>query len=549
MPAHFDLYHRLEPRRPLEDLDRGFLAEVGDPLWFLGRQWQLGEHQGEDASSPVKVHFYEHSDPIDPHDGNPAMTPGLVPPEAIVESESDDWWTPGRRIRFGVAASDTLPPVADAAADPTLCKLLLIDLPVPYDRFDAQGYDGQKLYEQREALGLDPALFAGVPATNPGDLWNATELVYQTDFTCNGRTLTLDRHSGGHIDWYSVDAVEALPIPVSDENEYREYHPDHFRYPGAPLPRWWQIEDARVDIGGFPADRSHFATMLLIDLIASHSDDWFLFPLAAQAGAAVTPYTPHPENSQMIYGVTILDSFGDPWTVTPPDAPLEGEEPEDWSLYKVSGLPSATMLVWPTVTNPLAGPVLEDVVLGVDEDANLLFAVEQRVNGRDVPTPTHPEPASQTAQTSVLSGRKQYRYSPSTPVFPNWHPYEIHTITVDGVDRRRFVQGRLADFDPDPNDIDEAPALPPLPRAKVLRDSKAVPAPAEETPTTSHAAHQIEPATVPSQGLRLERRYMLTRRTDGEAVLWLQRRRSPLLAPPASHLRFDVMVEESVDGE
>lgn len=55
--------------------------------------------------------------------------------------------------------------------------------------------------------------------------------------------------------------------------------------------------------------------------------------------------------------------------------------------------------------------------------------------------------------------------------------------------------------------------------------------------------HQIEPATVPSLGLRLERRTMLARGTDGLPVLWQQRRRLPLLAPPAQHGRFDVMQE------
>lgn len=53
--------------------------------------------------------------------------------------------------------------------------------------------------------------------------------------------------------------------------------------------------------------------------------------------------------------------------------------------------------------------------------------------------------------------------------------------------------------------------------------------------------HQIEPATVPADGLRLERRTMFARRTDGTPVLWAQRRRQPLLTPPSSLLRFDVL--------
>jgi hypothetical protein len=54
---------------------------------------------------------------------------------------------------------------------------------------------------------------------------------------------------------------------------------------------------------------------------------------------------------------------------------------------------------------------------------------------------------------------------------------------------------------------------------------------------------RIELATIPTTGLRLERRWMLGRRTDGLPVLWAQRRRLPLLGPPVSGLRFDVLDE------
>jgi hypothetical protein len=108
-----------------------------------------------------------------------------------------------------------------------------------------------------------------------------------------------------------------------------------------------------------------------------------------------------------LHTVIIRDSFGDEWKVTPP---------ANWSLFAVTGLAETSLLFWPTVSTPLSGPVLEAVVLGIDEDSNLLWAVEQR--------------------------------------------------------------------------------------------------------------------------------YMLARGTDGMPVLWSQRRRLPLLSPPAPHLRFDVMQEE-----
>lgn len=46
---------RLEPRTRDRDLREALRAPVRDPLWLLGRQWQLGEFAGEDAGTPVRT--------------------------------------------------------------------------------------------------------------------------------------------------------------------------------------------------------------------------------------------------------------------------------------------------------------------------------------------------------------------------------------------------------------------------------------------------------------------------------------------------------------
>ncbi len=55
MSARIDRYNRLEPRPNDRDMQTGFAARIHDPLWLLARQWQMGEHQGENASSPVRI--------------------------------------------------------------------------------------------------------------------------------------------------------------------------------------------------------------------------------------------------------------------------------------------------------------------------------------------------------------------------------------------------------------------------------------------------------------------------------------------------------------
>lgn len=52
-----DLLARIEPIQRAEDLRPGLAARLLDPLWLLGRQWMLGEFDGEDAGTPVSVDY------------------------------------------------------------------------------------------------------------------------------------------------------------------------------------------------------------------------------------------------------------------------------------------------------------------------------------------------------------------------------------------------------------------------------------------------------------------------------------------------------------
>lgn len=165
-----EFYRRLESRQPFGSLQRGFRAEVHDPVWFLGRQWQMGEHQGEDASSPVEVMYVAEHLPLAPHLANADMDPTVVPPEAIIESEPDDWWTPGRRIRLGQAFAEAHGLAAVGSAGVNV-DLLLSDLPVPYDVLNGRGYDGLKLFLAGDNASDAVFTDAGVPVDPPSDLW------------------------------------------------------------------------------------------------------------------------------------------------------------------------------------------------------------------------------------------------------------------------------------------------------------------------------------------------------------------------------------------
>jgi len=348
MTRVYDHYLRLEPRQPTSDLGAGIRMEAHDPAWILGRQWRMGEHQGENASTPIKVNVQLRETRLEALIGRPGLDLQTTPPEAAVERESDDWWTPGRRVLYGRRAAVHLPPlnIADSA-------LLLKQLPTPYDVLENRGYDGRSVFERRASLGIPAAVFADVPAAAGDEFWSPSRFRYDAGFELEGGVpgLTLSDHRGGSLDWWSVDAD--APLPPSPNNQIREIVgvTGRLTFPGAPHPRLWMIEDQKIDIAGMAPDRSHFATLLLIETLAGLGDNWFQFPVASRAGMVLS-----------IESASAIDSFGDKW-------PLSA--PTNWQLFGVDGLKGQSVVLWHRSTTPLEGPLLEEVVLGIDEDANL----------------------------------------------------------------------------------------------------------------------------------------------------------------------------------
>ena len=301
-----------------------------------------------------------------------------------------------------------------------------------------------------------------------------------------------------------------------------EVIPIRLQYPGAPLPRVFQIEDHAVDIGGYPPDRSHLATALLIELISSHSSDWFMAPVPSPYGDSTAPGTGAVVTLSQVIVTNTFDQEDQVFvpTGTPPP-PADPDLPVGpWSLFRTTGLDDSSLVVWP-VALPTTGPVLDDVAFGVDEDANLMWAVELRVDGRELNVGVD---AVQALADAARSGTREFSWQPSTTLPPSWFPYRT-VAALAGPTRQVFEQGRVADL----NDAQER--VRPGPTSELI------------AATPGSASHWLETDAVPYQGLRLERRYQLARGTDGRPVLWRQRRTVPLLAGPTSHLRFDLLKE------
>ena len=208
-------------------------------------------------------------------------------------------------------------------------------------------------------------------------------------------------------------------------------------------------------------------------------------------------------------GVRVWDSFDKNWSLTPP-------APTDWALFHTAGLAAGDVVVWPVAVAPQSGPVLDDVALGVDEDANLAWAVELRADGSQLLADTS---TADAMRELTRTGTRNFTYRPSTTLPPHWHPYERVRDTDEDAPEGSgdglsgpYRQGIVADL------------TGPVPRPRPGPNSRMIGGPSGPG---AGRGHTVDANALPSTGARLQRRTKLARAADGSPVLWVERRIAP----------------------
>lgn len=215
------MWHRLSPVTRDESMTRGLRAELHDPLWLLGRQWQVGEFAGEDAGSPVRAELWYDHDPIghvdlapeedgagtrdyDPHGDGPLES--LVERERVTTPGGDD--QPGREVaaeagRYFFARLDE-ELSGGAPAPDTFEGSLLLD--PPEDETDTAGerflsvmrgrtLDGYRLYERLTGSGN-----VATAEDWTGVNWGSVDLPYPGSGTAPD---AYKRAAKAFVDWYA----------------------------------------------------------------------------------------------------------------------------------------------------------------------------------------------------------------------------------------------------------------------------------------------------------------------------------------------------------
>ena len=534
---------RLEPNhRTNGRVDQGLAARVHDPLWLFTRQWQLGEFAGQDAASPALVTITGHSDPLTAWRpaGTDAWTPfdPAVPLDPIVEAESSGS-TIDLRIRAEGGAY--LRALLDAQGAADAVAELLPTLALRVDRADASlvglvgvvGADGAvdtagrglldgQLVAQAIAAGslgadLEPVTSRWLAwwrqrlADHAPDCFDPHRFEHVVELSVGGSVLRAPEYLGDGLDWHSFDVDSSAdddaaepgdPYTFSDESI-----PSVVRYGGVPADRFWEMEDARIDLGATDVSTLDTGRMLLISFATVYGNDWFLTPLEVPAGSLTT-----------IERMLVRDVFGRTHLLS--RASHDDPEWSMFSLYSDGEHAAANGLLMLPTTQGLTGEPLEHVGLTRDELANLAWAIQHTVTD-DRGETVDVRNAWLRGQDAIAAeagdaappefddvGMPVYRVRTTTPDY--WFPL------VPIMEKPGSIHFRVATINA------ELPAA--SPRGRLI--------------TPGLWIHEEE---VPREGAAVLRRPVLARWFDGSWHSWTRREKAPAGGESSSGLAFDTV--------
>ena len=295
------LYLILEPGRT--DTDEGLRARVADPVWFITRQWQLGELQGEDASTPVVVTSAPQHVPITYDRSRPDLDPTVIPAEALLEAEPGDWWTVGRRVRLGRAAA----PLLDATHARALSARPVAGAVRESGR--ARSTDAPS---SSPVVLAGHAIWAEVPSP-AADRWSSSELNYSASFEAGSTALRARDHTRRrcrlvHRRWRSDGGADHPP------RSSRAEHGRLFRGD-------WTIPARRIRAGGSSRiRRSTSAASRPTALTSRRCCCWMSCSSTPTTGSRspcrrlpIRTTTPSSGVLVTLADVTVRDSFGEVW--------------------------------------------------------------------------------------------------------------------------------------------------------------------------------------------------------------------------------------------
>lgn len=401
----FAAWVRIEPRCRSNNFSEGIAAKIADPLWGLSRQWQVGEFEGEDAGSPVKVEITYETQKIETVGLGSRVVEleGSQPLEMLVEQEplSLDWHT---RVRIGQTFERLLrhrvsqhaeklidyyrqrfpvnePTAEDKSLDRATFRFLkfmkgrVVDgkqllqvntLPSPDDISTFREFEEIQNSINSIHVDLQKRYIHYLPQPNSklsSEAWQPQKLHYQ--FQLNLTTpesssprealpsllesqpnLVARDYRNGELDWYTFEVqgkIQNLP-----HSQSICVYPTALRIAGT-SPRWWAFEDANTNFGDMDVATPDLAKLILMEFVLIYGDDWFIAPLSVPMGSLVKIKDLKVLNVfDDISGENSLPAIESAQTVVRRAIEARGADPDNpqlrWSMFSLSPASQVTQV-------------------------------------------------------------------------------------------------------------------------------------------------------------------------------------------------------------
>ncbi|UVO50210.1 hypothetical protein M0208_06620 [Sphingomonas sp. SUN019] len=573
--ASITTFSRLEPQPLRSDLAAGAAAPVHDPLWLLARQWQVGEFAGHDGGNPIVARWRGVAapptrfvaGPIPPNTAlsAPRFAPDAAPLEAIIERVTvpltPETESPaglrlaidaGRHFLALLARQRTSQDYrADFVARYALehvpeAQLAVLDsATASYARLHAgRSPDGRRLLAElagRDVPRIDRAI-------DPGDIaevreasafwrkwlgalfhyadpeaacWQPARFEYTASLA--GRrspdqfgesTLTAHRYDRDTVDWYEFDVNGEVNLGTQPAEAgaavTRTVVPAPVTAPGLPATRFWEFEDGRLNIAAIHPASTDLAQVLLVETLSGYGNDWYVIGVDLPVGRLIA-------SSSLV----VVDTFGAKTLLQP--AGVNGTS--RWGLFRhampadsdeAEGAAISNLLyLAPRLAQPLIGPVVEQVTLTRDEQANIAWAIEQmRESPLQAGVPlSDARPAELTGDPQAPPQYRLFRHMP-----PQWVP--LLPIRAGPDEQIMLARGSVSD---------EAGGGQPVGSVTAILAGD------------GSGALLIPEEEVPDDGLVVQRHYQAARWSDGTLHVWAAYRARPAGSLPSANLRFDTV--------
>jgi hypothetical protein len=578
--ASITSWTRLEPRSRSVGVEYGLQARIYDPLWFLARQWQMGEFLAEDAGMPVTATLRAdagrptrcHAGPIGADDVEGRPYNARTPLEAVVERERltarGAPFHPARAVEAGLhflrllgahnvgqyrdayRAVYALRVPAHAGLDADGARYLRV--------MNGRAVDGHRLYGDfvqtirpdngTEGLpdtpevdtGDQPAIIEAAKAwlawyehrfSEPEDegAWMADRMEYAFAISVPMKddeiVLAADEYFGGRLDWYHLNRRTDARLGAAGDEEplpfVRTVIPGPVSFRGMPDTRWWAFEDAEVDLGSMEAGTEDLGRMLLQQFAFNYSNDWFTLPVEMEFGSLLE-----------IRSLVVTDTFG-VRTLVRPYGEVDGAA-GDWQMFvhsassaaernSTDGSPAGNLLFLPPVLGAsLHGRPLEEVHFLRDETANMAWAVERTIeNVRGQALDRHEHYLATRPDPSELIHKAPEEanliYTLATEVPEHWIPLlPVLNVETEAMELRR---GKMLQYRGE--EFHEI-----VPKGRILEPESDL---------------RLREEEVQRAGAFVDRAFQLARWVDGSSHLWMARRKRPGRGEGWSGLRYDFL--------